>query len=122
MPFTQIARGFGPGGIAIVSACSAAAPTRSAGLIHHLNAERNVDAIVASAFDIDAEYGITLAQSFAEVIEANRGQLLTVAQAFAAALKKTRDKMIGTDAAVLDGREAEFVLAGNPYLMICPSP
>jgi hypothetical protein len=122
--FGQINRDLGPGSIAILSACKTGNLTDDTGLIRGLN-QHGVDAMVATAFELDEIFGKTFAFNFAEQV-AHLTQSLTVEQAFTAALAKTVADLGDGSTYTPDqarGLSLELVLAGNPNLKICsPKP
>jgi hypothetical protein len=122
LPFGQIDRDLGPGSIAILSACKTANLTDDTGLVRGLN-EHGVDAMVATAFELDEHFGKPFAFHFAEqVAKVGAPPGLTLEQVFEAALKKTiEDVADGSSytAQQARGMSLELVLAGNPSLKIC---
>jgi Leucine-rich repeat (LRR) protein len=116
-PATSFVRRLGPGGIALVSACRAATVTSSAILLTKLN-RLGVDAIIASPFDVPADFGSTLAQHFTDVIVERRGASRFLSDVLVEALERTRTELSAFGARI-DGNVSEIVLAGNPSIKVC---
>jgi hypothetical protein len=112
----QIKRKLGAGSIVILSACQTGNITGDTGLIRSLNVQ-GADAIVATAFELDTEFGTDFATNFSDLVAGIGSDPLTVEQAFESSLAKTVNDSGNPDKA--RGISLELVLAGNPALQIC---
>jgi hypothetical protein len=119
--FGQINRDLGQGSIAILSACKTGNLTDDTGLVRGLN-EHGVDAMVATAFELDENFGKAFAFNFADQLAHAGREPVTVETAFNAALAKTVSDLgdgISYTPEQARGMSLELVLAGNPSLKIC---
>jgi Leucine-rich repeat (LRR) protein len=107
----------GPGSIAMLSACTAAAITDSSLLVESLN-RAGVDAFVMSPFEIDANFGSALAMNLADEVARTTGAAATLGQLYRKALAAT-EKQLANHGDVVRGWASEFVIAGNPDASIC---
>ena len=127
--FNRFERQFGPGSVAVLSACETGNLTGDTALVRRLNA-KGADAMVATAFELDAEFGAAFAFNFADQVAHRGPESITVEQAFNSALAKTINDRSGGAQPIVSperarGMSLELVLAGNPSLKICgakPAP
>jgi branched-chain amino acid transport system substrate-binding protein len=111
-----------PGSIAVLAACATAKPNTGMDILNGLN-DSGVDAMIVSPFNVRIDYGSRMALEFAKVVRDNRqnGRTSTLAQMFAQATSATRQFFKDqNNNARLEDMALEFILAGNPYLRLCP--
>jgi hypothetical protein len=121
--YSDIARTFPSGSMAMLAACSTSSGTaENRLLLNQLNAN-GIDAVISSPFPVPAEFGVPLAINFAHVIEDIRtGKLTgggwTLDRLLEEAKSRTIDE-IQSEPTLAD-LLYEFQIVGNPAIEICP--
>jgi tripartite-type tricarboxylate transporter receptor subunit TctC len=115
-------REFAPGSVAILSACSMAGAESGNRAILDLLNRRNVDAIVASPFPVDAQYGTQLARDFIDVIreQSSKPAPMTIAHVLQLATERTAAYFRAERPTVrYEDMALEFLIAGDHTLRLC---
>lgn len=118
-----VARRFPPGSVALLSACTTAAPEGdNLAWLNKLN-RQGMDAMVVSPFPVPAGYAARLTLEFAAAVQAARtaGTTPTLLELFEKASQATADHFRAAYGAAYDDLALEFVLAGDPGLRLCPT-
>lgn len=118
----DVVRRYPPGSVGVFAACSTAAAYDD-GFLRQFN-QHGVDALIASPFAIPAVYGTRLAAVFPQAVAELRpknGHRATISELFAHALELTAKRLKDDKPnARYDEIGLEYVLLGNPSLVLCP--
>ena len=117
----NVKRAYPPGSVGVFAACSVAA-AYDAGFVQQFNA-RGVDTLIASPFAIPTTYGTRLAIEFPEAIRELKqaGRMPTVLDLFNRALDRAASQLTQDFAGAYEEIGLEYVLLGNPGLVLCNS-
>jgi tetratricopeptide (TPR) repeat protein len=119
----HINRGFPSGSVAILSACSVAAPKgNNQAILEKLN-WNGIDAMIISPFPVYAEYGIQLAIHFVEALREAKinSKSLTTAELFAEAREKTSEHFKNIKGRNYEDMDLEFIIAGDYRISTAPA-
>jgi len=112
-------RKYSPGSVGILSACSTTGiDKQSRRLLEHLN-RQNLDAMIVSPFNVDADYGTNLTVSFSKVLleKMNREKSFNMLDLFDAAVAHTANRQTISNRNHLFS--LEFIVAGDYGLTLC---
>jgi len=116
----NITRNFPSGSVGVFAACSVATATYDASFVQRFN-EHGVDTLIASPFPVPIAYGTRLALEFPQAIEDARRDSAkpTVSDLFAAAIKRTADRLAVEFKKNYGEMGLEYVLLGSPNTPLC---
>jgi tetratricopeptide (TPR) repeat protein len=116
-------RSFPSGSVGILTACSLGSSAGKNNKILDLLNDKGIDAALVSPFAIPADYGIRLAQEFAELVltEKRAKRTPTLMQLFDTAIKNTSQKFRDEEKTEFSEIGLEFIIVGDHSLKLCKS-